>query len=187
MLIYVGVGMVFVGLAITFVGELLTCFMRIFNFTARYRGERVQVDTPAAGGTWPGDSRGSSCHRQVLHHYHHHHTCHDVMLQDPALLGAGVSGCGTVARHCGDRGWAKCEPDLPSSSGSLSISQLCIRLVSNFRQTDCNFCLASALAAAQGSVCFRKSSLSAGDEPCQACHKQNCREPFREMTRKTET
>ena len=80
-LIYVGVGMVFVGLAITFVGELLTCYMRIFNFTARYRGERVQVNTPATGGTWPGDSWGGACPCQVLHHHHHdtsHGDCHDV-------------------------------------------------------------------------------------------------------------
>ena len=169
---------------------ILTSIMKIYNFFARDRGERVQVDTLAAGGARTGDCRGGACARQVPRHHDHHHTCHgdchDVMLQDPPLLGAGMSGCGPVTRHRGDWGRAKCKPDLPSSSasGSLSVSQLCVRLVSNFRQTDCNFCLASALAAAQGSVCFRMSSLSAGDEPCQACHKQTCPEPF---TRKTET
>ena len=167
--------------------------MRIYIFTARYRGERVQVDTTATGGTWSSDSWGGACPCQVLHHHHTcHGDCHDVMLQDPALLGAGVSGCGTVTRHCGDRGWAKCEPDLPSSSGSLSISQFCIRLVSNFRQTDCNFCLASSsrsrAAASQRSVCFKMSSpLSAGDKPCQNCQKQTCPESFREIISKTET
>lgn len=80
--------------------------MKIYNFFARDRGERVQVDTLAAGGARTGDCRGGACARQVPRHHDHHHTCHgdchDVMLQDPPLLGAGMSGCGPVTRHRGD-------------------------------------------------------------------------------------
>ena len=101
-----------------------------------------------------------------------------IMLQDPAVLGARVSGLWRLRTGC--------EPDPPqtqSSARSLSVSRLCVRLVSNFRQTDCNFCLASS--AAHRSVCFKMSSLSTtGDEPCQ---KQTSSESFREIIRKTET
>ena len=66
--------------------------MKIYNFIARDRGERVQVDTPAPCGARPGDSRGGACPRQVPRH-HDHHLTEIVTMSCYRILLCSVPGC----------------------------------------------------------------------------------------------